>query len=76
METKTDFEMAVEKEVGESVEAIRQMPIDERRRRIENKFHQVMRIVSFFPFIGRGNVLRDQTVPHEVVESELRKAIR
>jgi hypothetical protein len=73
---KTEFELAIEKELGESVEIIRSTPIDDQRRRAEKQYNQPTEFRSYFPVIGRGNVLRDRTSTHEEVEIELDKALK
>ena len=75
MATKTDFERSLERATGETVESLRDTPIDERRRRLEKKFGKPMRFVSHWPFIGRGTVCHDGTVSHADVERELDKAL-
>lgn len=52
-EGKTSFELAIEEEVGDTIESIREMPIDERRKRVEAKHGSPMKVVSYWPFIGR-----------------------
>lgn len=59
------FIKAIEAETGESVESLRDTPIDERRRRIEKKFGTPMEVVSNSPqIITREEVdkLVDQTI--------------
>jgi hypothetical protein len=73
---KTEFELAIEKETGESVESIREVPIDQRRRLIERKFKRKMRFLTESPLVGRGNVHRDQTIDSDDVEAELDEALR
>ena len=34
-----------------------------------------MRFVSYFPFVGRGNVLRGRLLSHKEVEEELDRAL-
>jgi hypothetical protein len=72
---RSEFELAIEQKVGESIDQIRDMPIDERRRMNERKHGKTMLFVSLFNFIGRGNVLRDRTVSHEEVEAEVDKVL-
>lgn len=48
------FIKAIETDTGESVESIRNTPIDESRRRIEKKFGSPTRVVSYGPFVGRS----------------------
>ena len=74
MAVTTEFERAVEKSVGESVESIRQMPLDERRKKMEAT--RPLRFFSLFPFIGRGNVLRGRTLSRDKVEENLDEALR
>jgi hypothetical protein len=76
MTAKTEFERAIERKTGESVESIRKMSIDDRRKMNEKKFHHVMEFVSMFDFIGRGNILRKNAISHGEVEKELEEAIR
>ena len=76
MVAKNDFERAIEKAVGESVDAIRTTPIDERRKKIENKYHNPMQFKSLFPVIGRaGNVLRNYIFTHKEIQAMLDKAL-
>ncbi|MGD0523070.1 MAG: hypothetical protein ABSA43_00710 [Candidatus Microgenomates bacterium] len=63
---KTDFEKAIERATGESIESLRSTPIDERRRRIEQKFGKPMKVTSIGPSL----------VSHQQVEAELDKALR
>lgn len=63
---KTEFEKAIEKATGESVESLRSTPIDERRRRIEQKFGKPMKVTSVGP----------ELITHQQVEAELDKALR
>ena len=52
------LEKAVEKATGQKVERIRQRTIDETRSELE-KTGAEMKTFSAFPFIGRGNIQRD-----------------
>ena len=69
------FECAAEVALGESIESIRRTPICEQRLAKEKELGRPLRFRSYFPFIGRGNVLRDRAVPHERVEAEFLRAI-
>jgi hypothetical protein len=73
---KTEFELAIEREMHESVESIRRTPIDERRKAIKKKTGRDILFISEYGFIGRGNVLRDYIVSHEEVEKEVDEALR
>lgn len=71
-----EFERAVELATGESIESLRKTPIDERRRNIEHNRDRLTHFTSWFPFIGRGNVLRDLAVNHEEADKALEEALR
>ena len=70
------FVRAVELASGEKIEALQNITVDERRRMMEAKHGAPMRFPSCFPFIGRGNVLRDCCLTHEQVEAALTKALK
>ncbi len=69
------FERAVEDALGEPIESIRNKTIDDRRCEIERKRKKRLRFISYFPFVGRGNVLRKFIVDHKRVEKAFRSAI-
>ena len=73
---KASLIRAIENATGESVESLRSMPLDERRQLIEKKTGRRLKVTRNFPFIGRGNVMRDETVSRDQVETELREALR
>jgi hypothetical protein len=62
----TEFEKAIEEAVGESVDSIRNTPIDERRKRIEQRFGKPMTVTTLGPHL----------VTHKEIEAELDKALR
>lgn len=70
------FERAIELALGEPVESIRNKTVDEKRCEIEKKKKRHMKFRSYFPFIGRGNVLRDKVVDHEQAEKDFRDALK
>lgn len=65
------LEEAVSMSTGKSVDYLRNTPIDEQRLEAENRLGRRLRIKSYFPFIGRGNVLRDVTVTNDELEQWL-----
>lgn len=65
------LERAIEASTGERVEVLRSRTLEETRLVAEKKHRRPMKFVSHFPFIGRGNVLRDRLVSHEQVEADL-----
>ena len=69
-----DFLRTLEQQTGESIESLRNMPIDERRRMNEAKHGKPMQILSHFPLIGRA--FYSTLVSHEQVEAELDEALR
>jgi len=52
-EAKTEFELAIERQVGDIIESIREMRINERRKLVKVKHGKPMKVVSHWPFIGR-----------------------
>jgi hypothetical protein len=65
------LEKAVEASTGERVEVLRSRSLEETRRLAEKKYRRPLKFVSHFPFIGRGNILRDRIVGHEQIEADL-----
>lgn len=67
---------AIEETTGESIETLRRVPLDEQRKKIEKKTGWRLVITNNFPFIGRGNVMRDETVSHPEIEKQLDEVLR
>lgn len=61
---------------GKSPECLRAQPITERRREVEAAQKKPTQFVSNFPFVGRGNVMRDRIISHAEVERLLDEALR
>lgn len=72
----TGFVQALERETGESIEQLRNMTIDDRRRMLEKRPGFITRFASVFPFIGRGNVMRDRVLSREEVNEILDESLR
>lgn len=70
------FERTVERATNQSIEDIRATPLDELRRQTEKRLGRPIRFVSAFPWVGRGNMLRDRLVSHEEAEAAYEYAIR
>ncbi len=68
---KKELECAIEKEVGKSISEIRNTPVDKMRADVESRLGRPLAYKSYYPLVGRGNVLRDRVVPHEKVEVRL-----
>ncbi len=66
----------VENATGVSVETIDRETLDESRARVERRTGKSMRIVSMFPFIGRGNVMSRKLVSRESIERDLDKCLK
>lgn len=63
----------IEKKIGMSTQEIREISPGKLREKFAQKAHKAITIVSRFPVIGRGNVLRDQLMSRESIESSLDK---
>lgn len=72
---RSKLRAVLEKATGESVQQLREMSISDRRNMLDARGQQ-MTIVSRKPVIGRGSVLTDRLVSHEVVEAQLAEALR
>lgn len=70
------LEKTVTSMTGEKPSELRRQPLDERRKFLEARNKSPMRFLSKFPFIGRGNVLRDKIVSGAEVNALLDKALQ
>jgi hypothetical protein len=70
------LDAAVEQLTGESIDVIRRSTIWDLRIQSERKAQGRLRFISHFPFIGRGNVMRDRMVDQDTVEREFDAALR
>ncbi len=75
-ETLMKLEKIVELDTGRSAAELRNFTLDEFRAKIEGARGNGLRFVSRFPFLGRGNVMRDKTVDHETVNRLLDDCLR
>ena len=66
---------AIERRTGETYESLCSTAIDERRQRVEAEFGKPAEFPSYFPYIGRGNVLHDRTTSGEEVNQSVLKAL-
>ena len=73
-EGKTAFELAIEAKVGDTIESIREMSVDERRKLVETKHGSPMKVVSYWPFIGRNEP--PQTLSREEVDKLVDEALK
>ena len=70
------LERIAQKLTGHSPEDLRAKPISDLRHEIEIAAGKPMTFTRNFPFIGRGNVMRDKVVSHAEVERQLSEALR
>ena len=71
---KSAFELAIEEKTGESLDSLRNTPIEVRRVKIEEKFGKPMTIFSEYPFI-----IVEENLPnlsHYEIENILDEALR
>jgi hypothetical protein len=72
----TSLEQTVAHMTGVTVTTLRDQTLDERRKMLESQHGQPMKFISKFPFIGRGNVLRNKIVSGAEVNALLDQALR
>jgi len=72
---KKKFFRIVQKNIGLSLSDINRLnPIDINAH-IEKRNGKKVKIVTEFPFIGRGNVLRDRIITHDKINQEIDKIL-
>jgi hypothetical protein len=69
------IEKSVEILTGMKSSDIRNKTIDKIRFDLEANKTKI-RFISEFPFIGRGSVLRDFVLEHDIINSDLDKALK
>jgi len=75
MSTLKNLEKTVEKVTGEKADILRTRTIDETRIRLEQKGVKI-KFFSAFPFIGRGNVQRDNVLSSSEINKMVDAAIK
>jgi hypothetical protein len=75
-QTLMNLEKIIELDTGNTAEELRSTPLDEFRARVELARGHALRFVSKFPFLGRGNVMRDKTIDHATVNRQLDEVLR
>lgn len=73
---ETLIDRTIAESTGHSVEYLKNTPLDELRKNAEKRRGRPLRFVSVFPWIGRGNVMRDRLVSHEEAVAAYDDAIR
>lgn len=71
MKLSIELEQAISRKVGLSIEQLRQTNPVEIAKHIEQKKHKKLSFSSQFPFIGRGNVLRDGVMTSEQINKDI-----
>lgn len=66
---------SIAEKTGFTVDELKDMSPEELRDKLETRSHKKIRIVSEFPVIGRGNVLRDGIVESKQINSEIDKIL-
>jgi hypothetical protein len=61
---------------GLPVDELRRMSPEEYREHCEKKTGKKLQIKSEFPFIGRGNVLRDGIISRDSLDSEIDRILK
>ena len=70
------LERILKKRTNSSLDDISSMDLEDMRALAEAKAKTKFSFKSFFPLIGRGNVLEDRTLSHGQVEDMLTEALR
>jgi len=70
------LEVSVERLTGKTVNDLRQFSIEDYRLELETRHKRPLRFVSRFPFIGRGNVMRDRIINSAKIEKQLDAMLR
>jgi hypothetical protein len=70
-----DLVAQIERRTGKTIEELRSTPIDEMRREVEKKCGP-MRVLSRWPLIGRGSIMRDYVKTSAEIDREFEHALR
>lgn len=73
--TPPALKQAVEQATGESIEVLRSRSLEENRRVAEKRHGRRLFFTSKFPFIGRGNVMRDRLITRQDIDAALDEAL-
>jgi hypothetical protein len=76
METLMKLEKIVELDTGKKASEIRSVTLGEFRAGLERTRGHALRFITKFPFLGRGNVMRDKTIDHATVDRLLDESLR
>jgi hypothetical protein len=73
--TEERFIKALERATGRSLEYLRQVSLEDWRAEVDARFGRRRRFRSYYPHVGRGNVLRDRVRDHDDVEADFERAM-
>lgn len=62
---ETRIDRTIAESTGYSIEYLKNTPLDELRKDAEKQRGHPLKFMSIFPWIGRGNTMRDRLVSHE-----------
>jgi hypothetical protein len=71
-----ELSRAIEKRVGKTIAEINRATLDELHEDAERKLGRKLTFKSRWPLVGRGSILRDRMLTHEVVERLLDEALK
>jgi hypothetical protein len=71
MHLTTELKQVIARKVGLSIGQLRQTNPVDIAKHIEEKTHIKLSFSSQFPFIGRGNVLRDGVITSELINKDI-----
>ena len=69
------FQDLVQRKTHCTIEQLREMPLDESRRRVESRLGRRLVFSSNWPFIGRGSVMQRRTLSRDEVEACVDEAL-
>ena len=71
MQLTKELEQVIARKVGLNIEQLRQTNPVDIAKRIEQRTHKKLTFSSQFPFIGRGNALRDGVMTTEQINKDI-----
>lgn len=66
----------IERKTGKTIGDLQNVTLSHQRQEAEALHGLPMRLVSLFPFVGRGSVMGDFVLSHAEINKQLDKAIR
>jgi hypothetical protein len=75
MSASESIRRGVETATGKTIDELRREPLDEQLAKARAKWGKFYRILTWFPLVGRGNVMCDRVVTRDEVNAELDRAL-